>query len=132
MPIPGDDPASYKSTPWFKSSYSGAMSTCVQLRFHHQRVDIGDSKFLDNPGADPEQQPIITLSIEQWHQFLAEFTGRRPALADLALAVERNSDSTITLRCTTTQTGLTYNADEWAAFVAGAHAGEFGAQSLVA
>lgn len=52
---------------WFKSSYSAASQTCVEVRFDGPRVLVRDSKYQGPPAT----QPILAFSNASWSAFLA-------------------------------------------------------------
>lgn len=67
-----------RRTGWFKASYSNNSNACVEVRFDGEFVHIRDSKYLRDPTNDPAQQPIITVTADQWSLFLSEMTGATP------------------------------------------------------
>jgi hypothetical protein len=110
---------------WFKSSYSTGACTCIEVRFDDGRVQIRDSKYLQDPTNDPATQPIVDVSMESWFPFLSDVTGSVLARRNAELAVEAGHDGTRTIRSRVTGTALVYTAQEWVAFVAGVEDGEF-------
>ncbi|WP_378734397.1 DUF397 domain-containing protein [Nocardia brasiliensis] len=54
-------------TGWFKSSYSAASQTCVEVRFEGDRVLVRDSKY---QGA-PASRPSLAFTNAAWSAFIA-------------------------------------------------------------
>lgn len=104
---------------WFKSSFSNPNGNqCVEVFFDNDLVLIRDSK-------DQGTGPIIKVPAEHWPGFLAEATRRADAGGNQALRIEHAPDGTTRLHALDSGTALSYTSAEWAAFVAGAVAGEF-------
>ena len=101
---------------WFKSSRSNATANCVETRFDGGTVQIRDSKYVGDPAA----QPIITVTAQQWAQFLDLIAGRSSVCV---LSVVASANGSVTL--TRSETALTSTPAEWDAFTAGAALGEF-------
>ena len=59
----GRKPAAVLDTPWFKSSYSNAAATCVEVRFAEDAVLVRDSK-------NRAHGPILAVTITEWAAFL--------------------------------------------------------------
>lgn len=106
---------------WRKARRCSA-STCVEVRIGSESVEVRDSKQNHLGDAD---QPIISVSTEQWTQFLDEIAGVAPTGASTAIAVCHTADGGVTLRDPSTGVVLTYDADEYRAFADGVRAGEF-------
>lgn len=111
---------------WRTSSHSGTNGgQCVQVAFDRQFVLIRDSKYLRNPANDPARQPLISVRVGRWPDFLDLALGCTP-VADTGLPfIDRRDDGSVSL----TKDGvvLTYTAGEWVAFTAGVRDGEFAA-----
>ena len=97
-------------------------STCVEVRFGTGSVEVRDSKQNHLGGAG---QPVISVSTEQWAQFVDEIAGVAPTGASTAIAVAHTADGGVTFRDPSTDVVLSYDADEYRAFVDGVRAGEF-------
>lgn len=109
------------TTDWITSSFSGQQN-CVQVRFAATTVEIRDSKYLRDRGADPRHQPIIGIDTQHWEDFLAAIltTATNP-VPTVRVAVDADgnvelSDGAVVLK---------FFPAEWQAFVAGVLAGEF-------
>lgn len=110
---------------WFKSSYSSADCTCVEVKLERERASIRDSKLAtsgDEPGTDA---PVITVDRTEWTAFLDDVrTGATRRCQAITLAPA--TDGSAILTCNRSGTSLGFDASEWAAFSAGVAAGEFG------
>jgi hypothetical protein len=53
---------------WFKSSYSNASATCVEVKFVPNGTAVRDSK------DQRSDRPLLTLSAEGWLSFLSTIT----------------------------------------------------------
>lgn len=110
---------------WFKSSYSSAGCTCVEVKLERHRASIRDSKLAasgDEPGGNG---PVITVDRTEWTAFLDDVrTGSTRRCEAITLAPA--GDGSASLTCTRSGTSLGFDAAEWAAFSAGVAAGEFG------
>jgi len=62
-------PAAVTDTSWFKSSYSNAAATCVEVRFAGDAVLVRDSK-------NRAHGPTLAVTTEQWAVFLDGLAGR--------------------------------------------------------
>ncbi len=62
-------PAAVTDTSWFKSSYSNAAATCVEVRFVEDAVLVRDSK--NHPHG-----PTLAVTTDQWAAFLDELASR--------------------------------------------------------
>ncbi len=87
-------------------------------------VLIRDSKYLRNPKNDPALQPTIEIPEQDWLAFLSEVTSDASTYSNGALTVE-DAAGMKGLRSIADGKVLSYTAEEWGAFVAGAKAGEF-------
>lgn len=103
---------------WFKSSLSNPSQECVEVKLDGNLVHIRDSK-------DHGAGPVITIGVEHWPGVLAEALGRDNAGSNRAVRIERGADGSVQLQSLGSNVLLTYTSAEWAAFVAGAEAGEF-------
>ncbi|MGH3566590.1 MAG: DUF397 domain-containing protein [Pseudonocardia sp.] len=109
---------------WFKSSFSNGSGTCVEVRFHDALVSIRDSKHPRQQANDPGNEPIITVTTEEWTAFLDELDGHAIAGPDGSLIVEDSPHGPL-LRATRQRTALSFTHAEWQSFLAGVHAHEF-------
>ncbi|RDI61519.1 DUF397 domain-containing protein [Nocardia pseudobrasiliensis] len=109
------------ATGWFTSSRTNNGNQCVEVRFDGDAVLIRDSKFRRNPAHRQEDEPVITVTASEWMSFLATVRDRLATAGELT--AHTATDGHTTLRHNDVM--LTYTPDEWAAFVAGAHDGEF-------
>jgi hypothetical protein len=111
---------------WFKSSKSNGSCHCVEVLMDLSQVRIRDSKYRRNSVNSPNQEPIISVDVEQWTQFLAEVEGHQlPAESGKAVTIQHDEDGSTSLTCRRTGVVLSYTAAEWVAFEAGVHTGEF-------
>lgn len=108
------------TTPWYRSSFSGSADSCVEVRFHDDKVLIRDSKY-HTSGANP----IIALTSGEWIDFLSSLDGgtRRDRTAGPLGIVTTGTDTSLV----EAKSGiiLTFSSFEWLAFVTGVKAGEF-------
>ena len=110
---------------WFKSSYSSATCTCVEVKLERERASIRDSKLAETGDAPGTDAPVITVDRAEWTAFLDDVrTGATRRCRAITLAPA--GDGSATLICTRSGTSLGFDAAEWAAFSAGVAAGEFG------
>jgi Domain of unknown function (DUF397) len=109
---------------WFKSSYSGAMNTCVEVRQVDGLVQVRDSKYRRRNGKDPTGGPIITLTLSEWRLFLAQLAGATDAACP-AVTATSDHNGAATLHCASSKLTLSFTAEEWNAFLAGVRASEF-------
>lgn len=119
-------------TGWFKSSFSSPSQSCVEVRFDGAVVLIRDSKFRRDPAHDLTQEPIITVTVEQWAVLLDELVDRAATGANGALSVEILADQTTRLRAAELRTALRFTKTEWEMFLGGVRAGEFHPPALAA
>ncbi|WP_067647358.1 DUF397 domain-containing protein [Nocardia harenae] len=108
---------------WRKARRSGGNGgACVEVRATDAAVLIRDSKYLRDPGNDPAAQPIIAITIAQWHRFLDAVTGRSAARTEPAITV--HGDGSATLESADGRT-LDYTPTEWRYFADAVAEGEF-------
>lgn len=55
---------------WRKALRSGQNGNCVEVKSAGAAILIRDSKYLRDPSNDPEAQPIISITVAQWSDFL--------------------------------------------------------------
>jgi len=105
------------SAHFFKSTFSGGDKTCVEVAHLDDRALIRDSKFTES------ESPIISVPAPHWVTVLnLALNGESGEVADvLAINVDHNGGAT--LRSGAIE--LTYNADEWDAFMKGVADGQF-------
>ena len=107
------------STTWFKSSFSGADKTCVEVANRHEAVLIRDSKY-----SGPEsEQPIITVPTADWSTLLDLVLSRTSGVAGAGVYVTVTGDGGGVITAGTTR--LSYDSDEWNAFTKGVADGQF-------
>ncbi|MBB5155936.1 DUF397 domain-containing protein [Saccharopolyspora phatthalungensis] len=112
-------------TGWFKSSFSSPSQSCVEVRFDGDLVSVRDSKYRRDPANDLAQEPIITVTADQWGALLDEITGRATPGTNGVLSIEHSPDGTVVLRAIEDRTALIYTEVEWQKYLAGVRAGEF-------
>ncbi|WP_054815230.1 DUF397 domain-containing protein [Nocardia arizonensis] len=115
------------STGWFTSTRSNNGNQCVEVRFVGDAVLIRDSKYRRDPANRPADEPIITVTANEWTSFLGLLAAGR---SGDRLVARTGADGTTTLRHG--DITLTYTVEEWAAFVAGVRDGEFDRHPLFA
>ncbi|MEV6138559.1 DUF397 domain-containing protein [Nocardia sp. NPDC051990] len=105
---------------WFTSSRSNNGNQCVEVRFDGDVVLIRDSKYRRNPANRPAEEPVITVTASLWTSFIHLLNSGR---SHNELIADTSADGSATLR----HGGITlsYTAEEWDAFAAGARDGEF-------
>ncbi|WP_067573861.1 DUF397 domain-containing protein [Nocardia acidivorans] len=100
------------STEFFKSTYSGANQSCVEIAHRSDVVLIRDSKYV---GPD-EIRPVVAVPASHWTEFLDLARGGNSArLGELAMTVHDDGGASIAGRGQT----LNYTAAEWDAFLKG-------------
>lgn len=100
------------STEFFKSTYSGANQSCVEIAHRADVVLIRDSKYV----GPAEIRPVLTIPAARWTSFLDLALGGNSAQLDgLAVTVRQDGSASI---MSSGQT-LNYTADEWDAFLKG-------------
>lgn len=86
----------------------------------------GSSSLRDSKQADlGPQQPIITLTSDQFDTFQDELLGLADEGANGELAIDRLAGGLVAFRSLTTGVVLTFDSDELVAFIAGVRTGEF-------
>ncbi|NKY53942.1 DUF397 domain-containing protein [Nocardia vermiculata] len=106
---------------WRKASYSGNNNNCVEVAFDDGRVMIRDSKYL-RAGLDPEAQPIISVTVAQWRDFLDVVAGRSTDSSEPAIAVRADGSATL---ISSGGVCLDYTPTEWLYFASAVTEGEF-------
>ncbi|WP_280186353.1 MULTISPECIES: DUF397 domain-containing protein [Nocardia] len=107
---------------WRKATRSGGNGNCVEVRATDTSVLIRDSKYLRDPSNDPEAQPIISLTVTQWRDFLAAVAGGSEAPSEPVITV--HSDGSATLE-SADGVALVYTPTEWLYFSEAVTEGEF-------
>lgn len=108
---------------WCKSSFSGQKSACVEVRFDTEEiVSIRDSKYLRNPANHPADEPILTVSADDWRTFLAHLTDGSSTPSPISADID--AAGYVTLSAEGSSVTLTYTPTEWDAFCRGVQAGE--------
>ncbi|WP_067463122.1 DUF397 domain-containing protein [Nocardia amamiensis] len=110
-----------ESTGWFTSTRSNNGNQCVEVRFDGDAVLIRDSKYRRNPANRRADEPIITVTEAEWTAFLDVLRTRGRSNGELSAHTAANGHTTLRHG----ETALTYTAEEWDAFMLGAHDGEF-------
>lgn len=126
--LSANPPADSDSRGWFKSSYSAASCTCVEVNLDGVEVLVRDSKrpaSSGEPGADGPARDVITVERAQWAAFLADVQGDEPSRRCRTVALAAARDGSTTVTCIRSGTSLAFDADEWQAFASGVRAGEF-------
>lgn len=95
----------------------------MKVNFDGDRVKIGDTKYLRNPGNDPESDPFIEVAFDKWANFLDLVRYGYVANAIGLPKVEMLADGGGIIR--SAQIDLVYNKMEWDAFLNGVLDGEF-------
>lgn len=100
------------SIEFFKSTYSGANQSCVEIAHYAEVVLIRDSKYV---GPD-EIRPLVTVPAARWTQFLELVRrGDTVQLGDLTVTVNDDGGASIAGSGHT----LDYTTEEWDAFLKG-------------
>lgn len=112
---------------WFKSSRSNGCGHCVEARIEQAAVVIRDSKYRRDLANASVNEPTITVSFDGWRCFVAEAIGEVAASSTQEIMIERDHDASgmISLVSVEDGTRLSFTPDEWAAFIAGIHVGDF-------
>ncbi|MQY24336.1 DUF397 domain-containing protein [Nocardia macrotermitis] len=107
------------TTEFYKSTYSGANNSCVEISHRANVVLIRDSKYT-GPTAS---QPIVSIPAERWTEFTAlALTGTSARLDNIAVLDVQNDGSA---SVTGPAHALSYRPDEWDAFMKGIADGQF-------
>lgn len=56
---------------WFKSSYSGGNSCCVEVVFDSDVIRVRDSKYRRDPASGQDDEPILSFTEAEWAAFVA-------------------------------------------------------------
>lgn len=107
---------------WRKAARSGGNGSCVEVKPDGDSILIRDSKYLRDPSNDPEAQPIITISVAQWRDFLDVVAGRSRALSEPTISVHADGSASLT---SSAGVRLDYTPTEWLYFSLGVAEGEF-------
>ncbi|WP_063050332.1 DUF397 domain-containing protein [Nocardia arthritidis] len=108
-------------TGWFTSTRSNNGNQCVEVRFDGDAVLIRDSKYRRNPANHPGDEPVITVTAAEWIAFLDAVRTRGRSNGELRAHPVADGHTALRHGGIT----LTYNSEEWNAFLLGAHDGEF-------
>ena len=106
---------------WRRSSKC-SIGSCVEVLVTEHRVFIRDSK-----QSHLGEQPKICITREVWQTFLDELLGRVSPGSNGSLTADRLADGWIALTDSTTGISLSYDAEEWIAFIQGVELGELAA-----
>ncbi|BCK59411.1 DUF397 domain-containing protein [Nocardia wallacei] len=107
---------------WRKALRSGQNGNCVEVKSAGAAILIRDSKYLRDPSNDPEAQPIISITVAQWSDFLEAVAGRSEALTEPAITVHADGSATLT---SADGVALDYTPTEWLYFSEAVTEGEF-------
>ncbi|WP_330233682.1 DUF397 domain-containing protein [Nocardia sp. NBC_00508] len=107
------------STAWFKSTFSGSETSCVEVAHRTDTVLIRDSKYT-GPAAE---QPVVSVSPAMWPAFLDLALSANSGTLDEGVTVSLHQDGGATISAQ--GVALLYNADEWDAFTKGVADGQF-------
>ncbi|MFD4407626.1 DUF397 domain-containing protein [Nocardia sp. NPDC058499] len=107
---------------WRKAARNGQNGACVEVKADGIAILIRDSKYLRSPDNDPEAQPIITISVAQWRDFLDVVAGRSAASPEPAIAVHTDGSAALT---SSDGIRLDYTPTEWLYFSSAVAEGEF-------
>ncbi|MFI9507498.1 DUF397 domain-containing protein [Nocardia sp. NPDC052566] len=122
-----------ESTGWFTSSRSNNGNQCVEVRFDGDAVHVRDSKYRRNPVNRTADEPIITVTVSEWTDFLILLrSGRSQPVSAGAHTLFAHTDSSGDTTLRHGYLTLTYTPEEWTAFLDGVHDGEFDRISLPA
>lgn len=106
------------SSKFFKSTFSGGDQTCVEVAHSSDVVLIRDSKF----SGSPYEQPVVSIAPALWREMLnLVLSNESGAVGNVRIAVHPDASATIADQAVS----LTYNTDEWDAFMKGVADGEF-------
>lgn len=107
---------------WRKAARSGQNGSCVEVKADGTAILIRDSKYLRDPSNDPEAQPIISISVSQWNDFLDVVAGRSTASSEPAITVRTDGSASLT---SADGLRLDYTPTEWLYFSSAVAEGEF-------
>ncbi|MGW4719454.1 DUF397 domain-containing protein [Nocardia sp. NPDC004260] len=108
---------------WRKATRSNNSGACVEVLEGISSVSIRDSKYLRDPLNDPDAEPIITVTKDEWAAFVDQIAERTLTLRPGRLRAIAVGDGTTQLTCSGVI--LSYTRAEWDAFVYGVRCGEF-------
>jgi hypothetical protein len=114
---------------WLKSTFSAANGACLEATRWGELILVRDSKYRRRPGNDPLREPLISLPVQQWDAFRDDVAAGRSPDGD-ALQLIAAPDGSVDLVATGDGTTLSFRADEWLAFVAGAEHGDLDSHAL--
>ncbi|WP_370012698.1 DUF397 domain-containing protein [Nocardia cyriacigeorgica] len=107
---------------WRKAVRSGQNGSCVEVKSTGATILIRDSKYLRDPSNDPQAQPIISITVAQWRDFLEVVAGRSEALTEPTITVYADGSATLT---SADGVALDYTPTEWLYFAEAVTEGEF-------
>ncbi|MFI1915058.1 DUF397 domain-containing protein [Nocardia sp. NPDC020380] len=107
-------------TGWFKSSFSGAEKTCVEVAYRGDVIQVRDSKYLGSA----VDQPIISVPFVLWPMVLDLVLSSSKGDVSGELTISLNADGGATIR-DRQGVELLFTVEEWQAFAKGIAAGEF-------
>lgn len=107
--------AALSTTTWHKSSYSNATGNCVEVAPTTHGIFVRHSKY-------PTIGTII-FSVCAWLSFIREVRAGGASANGSATVTRVGTDTLV--RSLHSDIELRFDQDEWAAFIAGAAAGEF-------
>ena len=56
---------------WLRSSFSANDTCCVEVKKIDDEILVRDSKFLRNAENDPNEQPMLAYTADEWKAFVA-------------------------------------------------------------
>lgn len=118
----GQSGGSTEITAWRKAARSGQNGNCVEVKADGTSILIRDSKYLRDPNNDPELQPIISITRQQWRNFASVVAGKVDGTSEPHIDV--GLDGSVTL-LGAGGVLLGYTPAEWEAFSQGMVEGEF-------
>lgn len=116
---------------WFKSTRSSETQTCVEVRFDETDVLVRDSKYLQEPANEPDQQPFVRVPKSCWDEFLQLALRKGPGRVELShvghdiLTVAVLTDGGVTVASSGQQVELRFTEAEWDSFIVGILDDEF-------
>ncbi|WP_069164496.1 DUF397 domain-containing protein [Nocardia altamirensis] len=108
---------------WTKSSASNGATQCLEARLDGDVVHVRDSKYRRNPHNHLDDEPILTVQLTDWRNFLANITDERSFDTTIAISIDSHGSAILTTKSGDIE--LRFTPGEWTAFLIGAQDGEF-------